>query len=163
MVAHPSIAQLLWPTVNFVLFMVLMRRAAGPQIRAFFADRAKNLREQLAVGAQARRRAAELRAELERELAALPGVQEKLLTEVRETAEQEARRLMETGRAAAERLREDARLLGEQEWRTARDHLRSEFAGEVTQRALGLVRDAVRPEDQRRFLDDFLASASAPR
>ena len=160
-VTPPSVADLLWPAVNFGLFVGLIVRAAGPQIRAFFSDRTTSLRTQLAAGAKARAQASAMRAEIECDIAALPALRARLAAEMRETAEHECRRLLDLAREAATRIRNDAQLASAQEFQAARGVLRAEVAAEVAQQAEELIRRTLRPEDQRRFLDEFVAGAGA--
>jgi len=161
--ASASLWDLLFPTINFALFVGLLVWQARPQVRAMFVDRAKALREQLAAGTAARARAAALRAELEREIADLPALRTRLTQEMRARADDEIRRLLEAARASAERIRTETALLGEQELRAARDALRAEVAAEATRRAGELIKGALQPDDQRRFLDEFVQSAGDAR
>ena len=158
---HASIADLLWPAVNFILFALLAARAAGPKVRSFFATRTATLRAALAAGAEARARAAALQAEIERDLGGLDAVRERLKGDMRATAEYECAQLVESGRATAERIRADARMVAEQELIQARDALRAEVAQEAVRQATAMVRDALRPEDQQRFLAEFATTAGA--
>src|SRR5262249_46875151 len=71
---EPSIADLLFPAINFTIFVfVLVRFLAGP-IREFFRERTERLRDGLEAGKRAQSEAAELRAQLARDLEALPGM-----------------------------------------------------------------------------------------
>ena len=81
---------------------------------------------------------------------------------MRATAERECEALLALGRAAAERIRTDARLLAEHEFAAARAALRSEVIEEAVRQATVLIRQAIRPEDQERFVREFVAGAGAP-
>jgi len=155
--AGPS--DLLWPVPNFILFVGLLVYFLRGPIREFFRDRTARLREALAAGARARDAAAALRAELARDVENLPRVLERLRADLRSTAERERENLLELGRQAAARLRADARLLAEQEAAAAREALRAEVIDEAVRQAIAVLRSAIRPDDQERFVRDFVASA----
>jgi F-type H+-transporting ATPase subunit b len=157
----PSIADLWWPLVNFGLFaFLLVRQLKGP-IGEFFRERASRLREQLAAGDRARREAEALRAQLAADLANLPALRERLKGDLRATAERERERILELAKHAAERIRTDTKLLAEQEVAAARRTLRDEVIETAIGKATELVRNAVQPQDQDRFVRDFVSATGA--
>ena len=54
---HASIRDLLFPTINFVLFVVLLARFLGGPLREYFRERTARLRGALEAGARARQEA----------------------------------------------------------------------------------------------------------
>jgi F-type H+-transporting ATPase subunit b len=157
----PTIAGLLFPAINFSIFaFLLVRFLAGP-IREFFRQRAELLRERLVAGDRARREAEALRAQLAQDLADLPALRERLKADLRETAERESNRVLTQARQAADRIRSDAKLLAEQEVAAARRALRVEVIEAATRRATDVVRSALQPQDQDRFVREFVGSAGA--
>jgi len=157
--AGPTLWDLLWPVPNFLLFVgFLVYFLRGPVIE-YFRARTARLREALQAGALARREAAELRARLARDIENLPTVLDQLRADLRAAAEIERDRLVEVGREAAERIRNDARLLGEYEFAMARAALRAELIDDAVERATSLLRGAIRPGDQERFVREFVSSA----
>jgi F-type H+-transporting ATPase subunit b len=139
------------------LMVYLLR---GPIVE-FFRGRTARLREGLQAGARARREAEALRAMLKRDIENLPAARTQLVADMRATAELQRQNLLATGRKAAERIRADARLLAEQEIAAARQALRAEVIAHAAEEATALVRRAIRPEDQERFVRDFVVSAGA--
>jgi len=155
---EPSIADLLFPAINFTIFVfVLVRFLAGP-IREYFRERTERLRDGLEAGKRAQREAEELRAQIARDMEALPGMQERLRADLLATAEDARARLVSQGREAAERIRADARLVADQEAESARRAVRSEIVDEAIRQATALVHDAVKADDQSRFVRDFVES-----
>jgi F-type H+-transporting ATPase subunit b len=155
---EPSIAELLFPAINFAIFaFVLVRFLAGP-IREYFRERTERLRDGLAAGTRAQREAEELRAQLARDLDALPGIQERLRSDLLATAEEARAKLLAQGRDAADRIRADARLVAEQEAESARRAVRTEIVDEAIRQATVLVQDELKPDDQARFVRDFVES-----
>ena len=157
----PTIAGLLWPTVNFTIFTYLLVRALAGPLREFFRERTGRLREELAVGARARAEAESVRAQLAKDLADLPALRERLKGDMRETAERQRDQLLVQAKQAAERIRNDARLLAEQEIANARRTLRDETVSAALREATALVRGALQPQDHERFVRDFVGSAGA--
>jgi len=162
---HPvtGIGDLLWPAANFVPFAALLVYYLRGPVREFFRTRSTRIRDALEAGQQARRAAEKLRAELEQEVRNLPALRDRLRASLRATAEHEAEVLLAAGREAALRIREDAKLVGAQEVSAARQALRDEVIEEVVRQSVALLRDAIRPEDQERFVREFVTTAGAAR
>jgi len=161
-VHHATVGDLLWPTLNFVIFVaVLVHFLRAPAVE-YFRARTARLREALQAGARARAEAAALRATLARDVENLPALRAQLRADLRATAEREREALLALGRTAAERMRSDARLLAEHEFAAARAALRAEVIEEAVRQATALIRQAIRPEDQERFVREFVAGAGAP-
>ena len=158
---HATIGELLWPALNFAIFAVVVVRALSGPIREFFRSRTEQLRDALEAGARARREAEALRGDLERELADLPRLRERLRGDLRAAADQQKQQLLDAGRRAAERIVSDARLLVEQEAAMARETLRTELVEQTTEAASALVRGALVPEDQSRFVREFVKGMEA--
>lgn len=157
----PTIAGLLFPAINFSIFaFLLVRFLAGP-IREFFRERAERLRERLVAGDRSRREAEALKAQLAKDLADLPALRERLKADLRGTAERERERLLAQARQAAERIANDAKLLADQEVAAALRALRAEVIEAATQKAIDLVRATLQPQDQDRFVREFVGSAGA--
>jgi len=161
--AHqPALADLFWPALNFVLFVAVLVHALRGPVREYFRARTERLREALAAGARARSEAAALRAEIAGDVDSLPALRERLRADLRATAEHERDGLLALGRQAVERIRADARLLAEQEFAAARQALRAEVIDEAVRQATALIRRALVPEDQERFVRDFVDRAGGP-
>lgn len=158
-VHHPSITDLIFPAINFLLFAALIVwKGRGPVVE-FFRARTERLRDALAAGATARDEAQKLRAQLERDLADLPALRERLKNDLRAAAERERDTLLTQARAAAERIRSDARLLADQETLAAQRDVRNEVIDEAIRSATAIVREALTPADQERFVRDFVGAA----
>jgi F-type H+-transporting ATPase subunit b len=158
-VHHAGIGDLLWPLVNFVLFVALLARYLRAPIRDYFRERTARLREALAAGSRAREEAAALRAALERDIADLPALGERLRADLRAAAEHERQIILESAREAATRLRTDAKLLAEHEFMTAREALRADVIDEAVRQAVALLRGAIGRDDHERFVREFVSSA----
>jgi F0F1-type ATP synthase membrane subunit b/b' len=143
---HPTVWDLFWPlplVPNFLIFLGLMIYLLRGPIREFFRERTARLREALEAGARARQEAEALRAQLARDVAELPAARERLRADLRAA------------------IRTDARALAEQEFAAARQALRAEVIDEAIRQATATIRTAIRPEDQERFVNEFVGGAGA--
>ena len=157
-----SIATLMWPTINFSIFLGLLVRMLSGPVREFFRARAERLRDELEVGDRARAEAEALRAQLAKDLADLPALREQLKGDLRAIAQRERDQMLVLANETAERIRNDAKLLADQEIATARRVLREEVVQAAVREATNLVRGATQPPDQERFVREFIGSAGAP-
>ena len=157
----PTVSTLLWPAVNFIIFTTLLVRALAGPVREFFRARAERLRDELQAGDRARREAEAVRAQLAKDLADLPALRERLKDDLRATAERERDQLLAHARQTSDRIRADARLLAEQETASARRRLRDQVAEAAVREATTLVRSATQPDDQQRFVREFIDGAGA--
>jgi F-type H+-transporting ATPase subunit b len=157
----PSIATLLWPTVNFSIFVVLLVRGLTGPVREFFRARTERLRADLAIGDRARIDAEALRVQLAKDLADLPGLRERLKADLRATAQRERDQMLALANQTADRIRHDAKLLADQDVATSRRILREEIVAAAIREASDLVRGAAQPQDQERFVREFIGTAGA--
>jgi F-type H+-transporting ATPase subunit b len=161
--AAPGIGDLLWPALNFLIFVALLVRFLSGPIKEFFRERTERLREGLAAGRRARAEAEALRAEIERASAELPALRERMVADLRAAAERERQAMLESGRTMAERIRRDSRTLADQELVAARQALRAELADDAVRQAAELLRRALGSEDQDRFVREFVQIAEVGR
>lgn len=158
-VHHPGVGDLFYPVINFAIFFgAIVYFMRGPA-REFFRARTAEIRNALAAGAKAREEAASLRVQIDRELADLPVLRQQLQADLRATAEREREKLVEAATTAAERIRRDAKLAADYEFQEARRKVRNEVVGGAISEATAIVRGALQPEDQGRFVRDFVQSA----
>ena len=156
---QPGIGDLLFPAINFSIFAyVLVRFLAGP-LREYFRDRTERLRDGLEAGKRAQQRAHDLQAQLDRDMRELPALQARLKADLISTAEETSAALVAQGRQAAERIRADAKLVSDQEVAAAQRAVRSEIVQEAIRQATTIVRESVTPDDQTRFVQEFVETA----
>src|SRR5206468_10610692 len=85
----PTPADLLWPALNFILFVGLLVYFLRAPIIEYFRARVARLREALQAGARALAEAAALRAELTRDIESLPATCARLRADMHALAETE--------------------------------------------------------------------------
>jgi len=156
---HPGVGDLIYPGINFIIFAAAIVYFLRGPMREFFRARTADIRNALAAGAKAREEAASLRAQIDRELADLPVLRQQMQADLRATAEREREKMVEAATIAAERMRRDAKLAADQEFEEARRRVRAEVVGGAISEATAIVRQALQPDDQVRFVRDFVQSA----
>lgn len=142
--------------VNFVIFCLIMRRFAWPLISEYLKDRRETVVEALEAAARAKQEAETLKAEFEARMKSIEEEAARAQAEVLELAQSEAKKLVEQAEKTAETIRRDAQLVADQEVARARQALQEESAELVTKMAAELVSAQIKPEDQERFIADFL-------
>jgi F-type H+-transporting ATPase subunit b len=140
---------------NLVVLVVVLVRFAGSPIRDFLIQRSRGVARAIEE-AEGRLRAAE--AEVERWKQRLTRVDQEgaeIMRLVGSQADLERQRRVERARSTADRIRVDADALAEQEVDHARDLLRAEVSEIAASGALSLIRDLLRPEDDRRLVSEY--------
>jgi F-type H+-transporting ATPase subunit b len=160
--AHlPTVADLLWPVLNFIIFAALLVRFLRGPVIEFFRERTERLRTGLQAGARARAEAEALRTALARDVADLPALRERLRSDLRAAAELQRDAILRQARQAADRIRADARQLAEQEFNAAKHALRLEVVDETVRQAMAILREALGPADRDRLVRDFIERAGS--
>ena len=159
---QPTVGDLFWPALNFIIFAAVLARFLRGPVSEFFRARSERLRAALQAGARARAEAQALRATLTRDVADLPAVRERLRADIRAAAERERDGIRRAAQQAAERMRGEARQLADQEFVAARQALRLEVVDETIRQATAILREALGPADRDRLVRDFVERAGSP-
>ena len=156
---EPQWSLTLWAFANFAIYSYLMKRFAWPAIKEYLQDRRDGVLKALEAAARAREQAEQLKAEFELRMQKLQSEAEKARTEILELAQAEASRLIEQAEKTAELIRKDAQLVADQEVARARRSLQEESAELVTRLATEMISTQVTPQDQERFVKEFLSDS----
>ena len=157
---EPSWSLTLWGFANFAIYCFIMKRFAWPLIKDYLQDRRDSVVEALDAADRAKQEAELLKSEFEMRMKTLEGEAAKARAEILEIAQNEATKILALAEKTAEHIRRDAQLVADQEVARARRALQEESAELVTQMATTLVSAQMKPEDQDRFVKDFLTEAS---
>jgi F-type H+-transporting ATPase subunit b len=142
-----------------ILIFVLLRFARKP-ISDFLFQRSESIRSALS---DAQAKLAEADAEntkLRERLAQLDRESREIVELARRQAQGEGERMQQRARENVERIREEAQRVADMEIARARQALREEAAALATTLAGELLRERIRPEDDRRLLDEFVTQVS---
>ena len=141
---------------NLGILGFLLFRFAGPPIQNFMIQRSRGIARAIEE-ADARLREASVEVERWRErLSGLDREIEEIAQRIREQTEIEREQRLDRARATGQRIRQEADALAEFEVRQAADALRVEVAELATRGALGLLREMLRPEDDRRLISEYV-------
>jgi F-type H+-transporting ATPase subunit b len=152
----PSIGDLFFPAINFLLFLYVLRRAGAGAIRDYLTERRTELVEALDTAAKAKVAAEQAHAEARAQLGKVEQEVARLRADMREVTEGECRRRRQIAAEAATRIAEDAKLVADQESRSARMELRNETVKAAIVETMALLRRQIKGGDQERFLSDFV-------
>ncbi|HEY8516657.1 MAG TPA: ATP synthase F0 subunit B [Candidatus Binatia bacterium] len=157
----PSWTMTILAMVNFSIYAYIIYRFAWPPIAKYLKERRANVVATLEAAAQAHAEAEKLRAEFESKLRNVEAEAARARDELMEIARREAEHVVENAKRTAERIRTDARLVADQEIARARRMLQEEAAELITRIAAELVSKQLTPDDQMRFVKDFIAETQA--
>jgi F-type H+-transporting ATPase subunit b len=153
----PSWSLTLWAMVNFVIYIFVLRRFAWPLVVEYLQDRRDRVVSALEAAARARREAEALKAEFETRMKSLEHEAARAREELLSLAKVEAGKLLAQAEQTAEKIRRDAEIVADQEVARARRALQAESAEIIARVAAEILSREVTPEDQERFVRDFLA------
>lgn len=156
---EPQWSLTLWGFANFAIYCWIIRRFAWPLVKEYLEDRRIEVVEALEAAARAKAEAERLKSEFEMRMKSLESEAEKARAEILDLAEGEAKRRVQQAEATAQQIRKDAQLVADQEVTRARLTLQEESAVLVTQMATELVSSQLKPEDQERFVKEFLSES----
>jgi len=147
---------LAFSAINFVLFVLVLRKYALPAVRDSLRRRRDMIVQALSEAKRAKEEAESLRREYEEKLAGLAAEQERLRAQALEAAERERGRALEEARRMAERIQSEARLIAQREVEEARHLLRQEVSEQAVRIATELIRTRLTAADQSRLIQDFV-------
>jgi F-type H+-transporting ATPase subunit b len=155
-----QLAVLAFSAINFVLFVLVLRKYALPAVRETLRRRRDAIVQALSEARRAKEEAESLRREYEEKLAGLAAEQERLRAQAQEAAERERQRILEEARRMAERVLAEAQLIAQREVEEARRLLRREVSEQAVRIATDLIRTRLTAADQSRLVQDFVREVS---
>lgn len=156
----PSIAGLIFPLINFLIFAYLAKRYAIPPIKEYLRKRRENVINSVAEANEARSEAEKYLETYKNKLKDLAAESEKIRTELREEAEREKARVVAEAEEFAAKLKADADFLAEQEMKMARQQIRAELANLAEEAAERVIAGNLTDDDQERLISDFAQQLS---
>ncbi len=147
---------LAFSAINFVLFVLVLRKYALPAVRESLRRRRETIVQALSEAKRAKEEAENLRREYEQKLAGLAAEQERLRAQALEAAEREKGRALKEARRMAERIQTEVRLIAQREVEEARRLLRQEVTEQAVHIATEMIRTRLTAADQSRLIQDFV-------
>jgi F0F1-type ATP synthase membrane subunit b/b' len=154
--AQPSLSDLFFPVINFLLFLWLVRRAGGGAIRAYLHARQQQIRADLEAAQGAVGEARQIYEGIQARFARAAQDAEGIRADMRAMATVEGERRRALVNETVARIRADANAIAEQEVRAARMMLRREAVQAAVAETLAVLRRRITPTDQDRFVADFV-------
>lgn len=152
----PSIHQIWFPLINFLIFAYLIKRFAIPVVADFLRGRREEVLSAMNRAAEAKRRAEALVEDYKRRLARLDEEIQSIESSLRAEGEREKNKLLQEAETLATKIKEDARFLAAQEVKIARQQIRQEIAEQAEAAARELIQRHLSPSDQARLVQDFI-------
>ena len=159
----PSINDIWFPLVNFIIYAFIIVKFAFPLVRDFLKTRREEVVAKIAQAAAKKQAAEVLVREYRSKLAGLGKEVQALQAALRQEGEREKSRLISDALATAVKIKEDANFLSDQELRTARQKLREEMANAAEATARQLIERNISAADQNRLVDDFVRTLGQAR
>lgn len=147
---------LIFYIVNFALFIWVVKRFGGPQITAFFHDRARNIRTNLGRATEARQEAQRMAARAAELVAGLAAEKQRLSEELATETAYQMDQISAMARENVARIQRDATLSVAAAREAGQRRLRESLASAAGGIARELVRNDFQPADQSRLLASFV-------
>jgi F-type H+-transporting ATPase subunit b len=150
------ISHIIYPLLNFLIFLYLLRRFAVPLARAYFRSRREELARTVNEAAAAREAAAVRLNEYKDRWAALQAEIKKIHETYIAEGETEKTKLLEEGRMLAAKIKADADFVAVQEGKVAQRKLRQAIARAAHDAAAATIRTHLTADDHKRLVDEFV-------
>ena len=149
-------AKLIFSTINLAIFVGILARFVWPGVKASLLSRRTEVIDLLEKAAQAKAESERLQKEWQTRLANLNVELEEMRRQAAADISAERERILDAAKHVAETIQRDAVRAAEQEVRSAEAELRQEVAAQALAVARRLAGERIRPDDQRRFVAEFL-------
>jgi F-type H+-transporting ATPase subunit b len=143
--------------INFGLLVAILGFFGGRAINKALAARHEQLKRDLEEAVQSRAAAEARLKQQERRLGNLEKEVSALRASIKEEALIEEKRLIEAAEEKARRIQDETKFLMDQEVKQAEIRFREEVAAQAVRIAEELVLRSVKPEDDKRLLQSFVA------
>ena len=159
----PAIGQLLFPLINFLIFVYLLKRYALPLARDYLKSRRDQIVAALKESSESKQRAEALVRDYKGRLHRLDQETRQIRDALKAEGESEKARLLAEAEEAAARIRADADFLADQETKLARQELRREIARTAVPAAAKIVQDNLTAVERKRMVEEFLSEVGGTR
>ena len=155
-ISPEKIQDMIWRTVNFVVFAAILIKLLAKPAKNFFAQRSQGVAQTLE-DLEAKKAAAQAAVkEAEVRLDAGAKEREAILQQYLAEGENEKAKILDKANAVAERLKEMARVSIEQETKKAAQSLKEEVVDQATQLAMDLIKEKATYADQQGLVEEYL-------
>ncbi len=159
----PSIADIVFPLANFLIYAFILKKFALPLVRDYLRSRRQEMMTAIQGAAESKQRAEAVVQEYNNRLAGADREAESILSALQADGEQEKSRILDEARSTAAKIKEDSQLLANQEIRMARQRIRLEMAQQAEAVACALIQRNLSNADQVRLVEDFMRDIGRSR
>ena len=159
----PSITEVIFPALNFLIYAVIIVKFALPPVRSFLKSRRDEVVATMAQASAKKAAAQGLVDEYKAKLAALDQQVRSLQATLRDEGERDKSKLLGEANAMAAKVKADASILADQEVKMARQKIREDMATQAEATARALLQRNLSAEDQNRLADEFIQSIGQAR
>jgi F-type H+-transporting ATPase subunit b len=155
-ISPEKIQDLIWRTVNFVVFAAILIKLVAKPAKNFFAQRSQDVATTLEE-AEARQAAAEAAVQAaETRLAEVAKERQKVIQQFMAEGEMEKAKILDKANLVAARIKEMAAMTIEQETKKAAQGLKEEVVGLATQMATDMIKEKATKADQQGLVEEYL-------
>ena len=158
-----KLQELLWRTVNFVVFAAVLIKLATKPIKKLFAQRSDEVATTLEDLAAKQAEAEQAVKAAETRLAEVAQEREKIIQQYMAEGQLEKAKILEKANMVAARLKEMAALTIQQETQKASQNLREEVVGLATQMATDMIKEKATSADQQGLVEEYLKKVGDTR
>jgi F-type H+-transporting ATPase subunit b len=151
-----KVQDMIWRTVNFVVFAGILIKLLTRPAKEFFAKRSQDIAQNLDELEAQKAAAVQALKEAEARLAQVAAEREKLIAQYVAEGEIEKAKILEKANLAAQRIKEMASLTIEQEIKKGAQELKQEVANLATQMAEDLLREKITYADHQQLVEEYL-------
>lgn len=152
-----KLPDLLWRTVNFVIFAGILYKLAAKPIKMFFAGRKEVINTELQDLETEKIKILRALKEAKTQLAAVAAERDQIIQQYIAEGEAEKTKIIEKAEQTAQRLKDMAAMTIEGETKKAVAELKKEIIDTAVKLSEQIIKEKIVPEDQQRLVDDYLA------
>jgi F-type H+-transporting ATPase subunit b len=155
-ISPEKLQDLLWRTVNFVVFAAILIKLVAKPAKKFFGQRSQDVATTLEELA-AKQAAAEAAVKLaETRLHEVAKERDKVIQQFIAEGEMEKAKILDKAEQVAQRIKEMAAFTIQQETKKAAQDLREEVVGLATQMATDMIKEKATYADQQGLVEEYL-------
>ena len=155
-VTPEKMSELLWRTVNFVVFAAILIYLLAKPAKKFFAQRSQDVANNLEEMAARQAEFEAAVAAAEARLAEVAKERQSVIQQFVAEGEMEKAKILDKANLVAERIKEMAAFTIEQETKKAAQSLKEEVVGLATQMATDMIKEKATYADQQGLVEEYL-------
>uniref|UniRef100_A0A7V4LC40 ATP synthase subunit b n=1 Tax=Desulfobacca acetoxidans TaxID=60893 RepID=A0A7V4LC40_9BACT len=154
--SEAKIQDLIWRTVNFLVFAGILIKLVAKPAKQFFAQRAQDISATFDELAAKKAEAEEALKAAEARLAAVEAERQQIIQQFVAEGEAEKAKILEKAKMVADRIKEMAAFSISQATKQAAQELKQEVAQQAVQMAEELLKKEITFTDQQQLVEEFL-------